>query len=74
MNSTQYGNQFGGFGKNEIKWKLFIRDLITWLIIMCLLYLAWKHVVQPIKNRNGLSTPTTNTQFFPMGIGKGVKK
>ena len=73
MNGTQYGNQFGGYGKNKIRWKIFTRDLITWLIIMCLLYLAWKHIVQPIKNKNGLSTPTTNTQFFPMGIGK-VKK
>ena len=26
MNGTQYGNQFGGYGKNEIKWKLFIKE------------------------------------------------
>ena len=76
QNTNNYGNQFGGHGKNEIKWKIFMRDLITWLIIMLILYYTWKHVLYPIKNKNGLNTPSTNTQFINMtaGMGKGVKK
>jgi large-conductance mechanosensitive channel len=73
LNTHNYGNQFGGPGKNEIKWKIFMRDFITWLIIMLLLYLAWKHVIQPIKNKNGVVSPTHNTQFIPMNAGMGKK-
>ena len=54
------GNQFGG--KTKIKTNIFIRDLITWLILMLILYLLWKHVIQPIKNKN---VPTNITQFIP---------
>ena len=67
---NNYGNQFGGHGKTEIKWKLFLRDFITWLIIMLILYLAWKHILHPIKMKGGINTPSNNTQYFPMGIGK----
>lgn len=74
LNANTHGNQFGGHGKDEIKWKIFMRDLITWLIIMLILYLLWKHVMLPIKNKNGLSTPTHNTQYFPMNAGMGKKK
>ena len=33
-----------------IKWQTFSKDFITWLVLMCLLYLFWKKVLQPIKN------------------------
>ena len=72
-NIGNVGNQFGGHGKNEIKWKVFLRDFITWLIIMFILYLAWKHILHPIKMKNGLSVPSTNTQFIPLaGMGKKI--
>ena len=71
---SNHGNQFGGEGKNEIKWKLFMRDFITWLILMLILYFAWKHIIQPIKNKSNISTPTNNTQYFPMNAGMGKKK
>ena len=31
--------------KNNIKWQTFLRDLITWLIVMCCLYIFWKSVL-----------------------------
>jgi len=68
--NIQFGNQFGGHGKDEVKLKLFLRDFITWLIIIFILYLVWKHLLQPIKDKYGLKLPTHNTQFLPMGIGK----
>ena len=73
LNTNNHGNQFGGYGKNEIKWKIFMRDFITWLIIMLILYLAWKHIIQPIKNKNGVTLPTHNTQFIPLNAGMGKK-
>jgi len=73
-NTPNYGNQFGGQGKNEIKWKIFMRDLITWLIIMFILYFAWKHILHPIKSKNGVNVPSTNTQFIHMNAGMGKKK
>jgi large-conductance mechanosensitive channel len=71
----QQGNQFGGQGKDKIKWKVFLRDFITWLIIVFVLYIIWKKVLQPLKLKNNLTTPNTNTQFLPtmMNIGKGKK-
>ena len=73
--AANVGNQFGGHGKNEIRWKVFLRDFITWLIIVFILYMAWKHILLPIKLNSGINTPTTNTQFFTMqGMGKGIKK
>jgi large-conductance mechanosensitive channel len=68
--TNNHGNQFGGPGKTEIKWKIFLRDLITWLIIMLILYLAWKHILHPIKMKGNINVPSHNTQYFPMGIGK----
>ena len=69
-NMNNYGNQFGGYGKDEVKWKIFLRDFITWLIIVTLLYLVWKHFLHPIKMKGNINVPSTNTQYFPMGIGK----
>ena len=40
-------------GKNEegdpqkIKWQTFLKDFITWIIIMFFLYLFWKKVLRP---------------------------
>ena len=67
---NNHGNQFGGPGKTEIKWKILLRDFITWIIIMLILYLAWKHILHPIKMKGNISVPSHNTQYFPMGIGK----
>lgn len=69
-----FGNQFGGIGKDKINWKIFLRDFITWMIIIVILYLVWKFIINPIKTKNDLTSPTTNTQFFPMGIGKNNKR
>jgi large-conductance mechanosensitive channel len=33
----------------KIKWQTFIRDLITWLIIMFILYLVWKFLIKKNK-------------------------
>ena len=76
---VMHGNQFGGKGKEQIKWKLFLRDFITWLIIMLVLYLLWKYLLHPYKLKNSLNVPSTNTQYIPMsgtnaGMGKNVKK
>ena len=35
---------------NKIKWKMFLKDLIIWLIIMFILYLVWKYIVKKIKS------------------------
>lgn len=32
-----------------IKWQTFLKDLITWIVIMFFLYLFWKKVLQPMK-------------------------
>ena len=70
----QHGNQFGGYGKDKIKWKVFLRDFITWLIIVYILYLVWKKFLQPLKLKQNLATPSTNTQFYPlMNIGRAKK-
>ena len=33
----------------KIKWQTFIKDLVTWIILMFLLYIFWKKVLHPIK-------------------------
>jgi large-conductance mechanosensitive channel len=33
----------------NLKWKIFIKDLIIWIIILFLLYLLWKFVLVPLK-------------------------
>jgi len=35
---------------HKIKWKIFLRDLVIWVIIMFILYLIWKHLVKKIKS------------------------
>jgi len=32
-----------------IKWQTFLKDLITWIIIMFFIYIFWKKVLHPIK-------------------------
>ena len=32
-----------------IKWQTFLKDFITWVVIMFFLYLFWKKVLQPMK-------------------------
>jgi large-conductance mechanosensitive channel len=41
--------------KKVIKWKIFLKDLLTWIIVMAILYFVWKNVLHPIKvfNRRG---------------------
>jgi len=65
-------HQFGGPSKTCINWKLFIRDFVTWLVIMIILYLVWKHIVHPFKSKMNINTPVT--PIVPMGMGKGIKK
>jgi hypothetical protein len=69
-NFAMLGNQFGGYGKTKIKFKIFLRDFITWLIIMYIIYLLWKKFVHPIKMKKGLIAPDVATHILPMGIGK----
>ena len=42
------GTPTGG-PKDLIKWQTFLKDFITWLIIMFCLYIFWKTVIHPIK-------------------------
>jgi len=32
-----------------IKWQTFLKDLITWIVLMAILYLFWKKVLHPAK-------------------------
>jgi len=36
----------------KIKWKLFVKDLVIWIIIMFILYLLWKYLIKKILNKN----------------------
>ena len=74
FNNFILGNQFGGYGKTKIKWKIFLRDLITWVIIMYIVYLLWKKVVNPLKMKKGLNTPNTATQILPISMAIGKNK
>ena len=39
--------------KNVLKWQTFLKDFITWLIVMFIFYLFWKFVLVPRKmNKN----------------------
>ena len=39
--------------KNIIRWQTFLKDFITWLIVMFIFYLFWKYVLVPRKlNKN----------------------
>ena len=33
---------------HKIKWKIFLKDLVIWIIIMFILYLIWKYIVKKI--------------------------
>ena len=35
--------------KKVIKWKIFLKDLLTWIIVMSILYFVWKKILHPIK-------------------------
>ena len=35
--------------KREIKWKVFLKDFFTWLLIMFCLFIFWKKFLHPIK-------------------------
>ena len=37
------------YAKSSIKWQTFLRDLITWVIVMFILYMFWKNVLQKYK-------------------------
>jgi len=38
----------------KLKWKLFLKDLIIWIILMFILYLIWKFIIKkPQKNSSG---------------------
>ena len=39
---------------NVIKWHTFLKDFITWLVIMFCLYLLWKFVIVPRKEKKGI--------------------
>jgi large-conductance mechanosensitive channel len=34
---------------NNIRWQTFLKDLITWIILMFFLYIIWKKYLHPIK-------------------------
>jgi large-conductance mechanosensitive channel len=38
--------------KSIVKWQTFLRDFITWVIVMFLLYLFWKNVLKKYKKQN----------------------
>jgi large-conductance mechanosensitive channel len=38
--------------KAVIKWQTFLRDFITWVFVMFLLYLFWKNVLRKYKKQN----------------------
>ena len=37
--------------KSIIKWQTFLRDFITWAVVMFLLYLFWKNVLQKYRKK-----------------------
>jgi len=39
------GSGYDPVGSNIIRWQTFLKDFITWLVIMFLLYLFWKLVL-----------------------------
>ncbi len=49
--------QFGGPSKTTLNVRLFIRDFLTWLVIMIILYIVWKHIVHPYKSKFGVNVP-----------------
>ena len=49
MNGGNNNNETSSNNSNIIKWQTFVRDLITWLIVMCCLYIFWKTVLNKYK-------------------------
>ena len=37
--------------KSMIKWQTFLRDFITWVVVMFALYLFWKNVLQKYRKK-----------------------
>jgi large-conductance mechanosensitive channel len=35
----------------NIKWKMFIKDFVVWIIVMFIIYLIWKYIPNPL-NKN----------------------
>jgi large-conductance mechanosensitive channel len=33
----------------KVKWQTFLKDFITWILVMSILYFFWKHVLQKYK-------------------------
>jgi large-conductance mechanosensitive channel len=62
---TPTTNQFGGLDKKKVKYKVFLRDFITWLIIIIVLYFAWKYFIKPYK-QNLNSSPSLVNHFVPV--------
>jgi len=62
---TPATNQFGGLDKKIVKYKLFLRDFITWLIIIIVLYFAWKYFIKPYKNKLN-NSPNLVNHFVPV--------
>ena len=57
--------QFGGIDKKKMKYKLFLRDFVTWLIIILVLYFAWKYFIKPYKEKIK-SNPSLVNHFVPV--------
>ena len=36
---------------NTVRWQTFLKDFITWLVIMFCLYIFWKKILQPMKTQ-----------------------
>ena len=43
------GSGYDNNGSKVIRWQTFLKDFITWLVIMFFLYLFWKFVLYPNK-------------------------
>jgi large-conductance mechanosensitive channel len=37
--------------KTNVLWKIFLRDLIVWIILMAILYIFWKYVLGPLRSQ-----------------------
>jgi large-conductance mechanosensitive channel len=35
----------------KVKWQTFLKDFITWILVMSVLYFFWKHVIQKYKKK-----------------------
>ena len=51
MSNILDANNYNIFDKknHKILWKIFLKDLIIWIIIMFILYLIWNYLVKKIK-------------------------